>query len=323
MVKIAFHSDRLGIRGTSVALYDYANNNEKILGNESIIMCPRKNITNFHPAGVVRFTSRFKVILYADLEHMEQILHEEKCNMMYCIKYGTNDGVFSHEIPTAIHCVFDLSEPHGDVFAAVSEALADKYSYPLYVPHMIGLEPSKTRENMREELNIPSHAVVFGRYGGLDTFNIRFCHDVIKKVVTDRDDIYFVFINTPHFFQHPQIKYLQPVTTEEEKNRFICTTDAHLECGTLGHSFGLAIGEFSVNNKPIIAYKGPNMWNTAHFQILGNNALYFGNQGEFYSILTTFRPENYESKDNNCYKDYSPKNVMGIFNKVFIDPLIN
>ena len=38
MVKIAFHDNQLGERGTTVAVFDYAYYNKHILGNESIIM---------------------------------------------------------------------------------------------------------------------------------------------------------------------------------------------------------------------------------------------------------------------------------------------
>ena len=38
MRKIAFHSNQLCIRGTEVALFDYAHYNETILGNKSYII---------------------------------------------------------------------------------------------------------------------------------------------------------------------------------------------------------------------------------------------------------------------------------------------
>jgi hypothetical protein len=38
MKTIAFLSNKLTLRGTEVALYDYADYNEKILGNKSVII---------------------------------------------------------------------------------------------------------------------------------------------------------------------------------------------------------------------------------------------------------------------------------------------
>jgi hypothetical protein len=318
-IKIAFWLDELNIRGTTVASYDYAVGNEEILQNESIFIVAEKGVTRSNPEAMVRIASRFLVYSCQNLDQMENILYEEKCSILYCIKYGRNDGIVSTRIKTVIHCVFDMSDPHGNVYAGVSEAVARKYGHSLFVPHMIALRPTKNGENLRQSLNIPPDAIVFGRYGGLDTFNIDFCWQVISDIVQRRTDIYFLFINTVEVVRNNRIFYLDKITTEEEKNRFISTCDAHLECGTLGHSFGLAIGEFSVHNKPIIAYRGKNMWNTAHFDILGNRGLYFSSSEQFFHLLTTFRRQNYENKDMNCYRDYTPEKVMAIFKKVFID----
>jgi len=37
-MKIAFHSGQLSLRGTEIALFDYARQNEDRLGNESVIL---------------------------------------------------------------------------------------------------------------------------------------------------------------------------------------------------------------------------------------------------------------------------------------------
>jgi hypothetical protein len=314
---IAFQTSQIDVRGTCVALYDYALYNETILGNTSIVVTDKRNVAKNDLVAIRKFANRFPVIFYDDAEHLHRILKEKKCDMMYTIKYGKKDEIVFDDIKTVIHCVFDLSEPHGDVYAAVSKALAKKYNYPLYVPHMIGLSPSKTKENMREFLGIPDDAIVFGRHGGVDTFNIPFVHDAIRKLIVNHSNLWFVFMGAPHFIEHPRVIYLPLSSDLGEKNRFIQTCDAHLECGTLGHSFGLAMGEFSVNNKPIIAFLG-KVWNTAHYDILKNNALYFRNQEEFERIITTFNPELYKDRDLNCYKDFSPEKVMKIFNDVFI-----
>lgn len=317
MVKIAFRAEEINVRGTTVALYDYAKYNQEILHNQSIIVMEQSAVAKSDPLAMANILCHFDILTYNNLDHLERILQQQKCDILYCIKYGKNDQVFSSKIKTVIHCVFDMSEPHGDVYAGVSNVLAKKYHRKLFVPHMIGLKPSETKENLRSQLHIPDSAIVFGRYGGLDTFNIGFCWQAISNILNSRSDIYFLFINTPQIVKHPRIKYLDKVVTEEDKNKFICTCDAYLECGTLGHSFGLAIGEFSVNNKPIIAYKG-NLWNTAHLDILQDKGLYFTDYDSFYRILNTFDRQKYTNQDLNCYKNYMPEPVMKIFDDVFI-----
>jgi len=312
---VAFYSDQLCIRGTSVAMYDYADYNEKILGNKSIIVLYEKAIQKCEPLAMVKFTTRFPVKTFIDLD---DVLREEKVDFLYCIKYGTNDGIYSRKVKTGIHCVFDMSQPHGDVYAGVSESMAKKFGKSLFVPHMITLQPSQTKENWRSMLGIPENAIVFGRFGGMDTFNVPFCWEVIRMIVETRSDIYFLLGNTPQVVTHKNIKYIPKIISDVDKNRFICTCDAHIECGTLGHSFGLNIAEFSINNKPVIAYRVPTLWNTAHLDILKDKALYYKNGEEFFQILTTFDPKKYKDVDINCYKDYTPEKVMAVFNKVFL-----
>ena len=127
-----------------------------------------------------------------------------------------------------------------------------------------------------------------------------------------------MFINTPIFYRHKQIFYLPKITSEEDKNKFICTSDAYLEASNFGHSFAIAIGEYCVNNKPIITYNGWT-WNQNHFKILGDKAIKFKSGDEFHKIITTFNPKEYEKLDNNCYKEFTPEKVMQKFKEVFID----
>lgn len=321
MVKIAFQTLQIDVRGSCVALFDYALYNETLLRNQSIIVSDSRTRDKEDFIALRKFRKRFPVFFYNNVTHLQSILEKEKCDIFYAIKYGKKDKISFDTIKTVIHCVFDLSQPHGHVYAAVSKTLAQKYNHPLYVPHMVGMVPSLTGENMRKELKIPVNARVFGRYGGQDTFNIIFVCQAISELIEEFPDIYFLFANTPVFIDHPHVIFLDSFTDYDEKNRFIQTCDAHLECGTLGHSYGLSMAEFSVNNKPIIAYKG-NVWNTAHYDILKDKAIYFRNKEEFKAIITTFDPKVYEARDNNCYKDYTPAKVMQIFNDVFINETV-
>lgn len=314
-MKIGFVSEQLDVRGTCVSMYDYADYNEKLLNNKSVIFTVKNS--NHDQIAIDKFVKRFTVIFCDNFNDIDNNL--DGCEILYIIKYGTNDGKISKKIKTVIHCVFDLSDPHGDVYAAVSSTLAKKYGKTLYVPHMIALEPSKTGENLREELGIPKDGIVFGRHGGMDTFDLQWARVAIVNAINLKPNLYCVFVNTPVFYRHPRMFFLNKIVTSEQKNKFISTCDAHLECGSLGHSFGLSMGEFSVNNKPIIAFKTNGwMWNTAHLDILGDKGIYYKDENELYKILLEFNPGEYKTKDNNCYKDYTPEKVMEIFDKVFV-----
>jgi len=319
-MKVIFYTDQIDVRGTCVALYDYAYYNETILQNESVVIT--RKTSQHNSLAIKKFLNRFRVIFYDSFQELSQIVKD--FDVLYCILYGKKNNEIASltNIKIVIHCVFDLSEPFGNVYCAVSKSLAKKYKSDIYVPHMIGLKPSITRENRRKEFGIPKNALVFGRYGGQDTFDLKFAIEAIREIVRSNSNIYFVFMNTPIFDNHEQIKFTDPVVDSEEKNRFICTCDAYLECGTLGHSFGLSIGEFSVNNKPIIAYK-PNsfIWNTSHLDILGESGFYYSNKDEFINTLLNFKKLSFKADSTvnwNRYSEYSPIKVMKIFQEVFL-----
>ena len=315
--KIAFHIYFFCVRGTSTALFDYAHYSETILGYKSIFVVPKSSILENKNIDIAlkKFQKRFEIFYYDDLNNLENILQKEDCDMLYVIKYGTNDGVFSRKIKTCIHCVFDMSQKHGDVYAGVSEQIASKFGNSLFVPHMV-MESNKTNENLRNKLGISDNSTVFGYHGGRDSFNIHFVINAVKKAARFFPNIYFVFVNIPKFDDRPNIIFLKKIVEVEDKSKFINTCDCCLEAQSLGQSFGLSLSDFSVNNKPIITYGGIVM-NDNYKKILGDKAIYYYDEKGLLEILRNFRKDDYKNVDINCYKDYSPQNVITIFNNIF------
>jgi len=316
--KIAYHTPQIDVRGSCTALYDYAVHMRKFYNITGIIISPK--IANHDELAISKFSNSFPIHFYSNdmICEIDQIIEQEDCNYLYCIKYGTDDGVYSSIVPTGVHCVFDMSQPHGDIYVAVSSTLAEKLgNVGNFVPHMISLKPSLTKENMRSCLGIPNNAVVFGRHGGTDTFDLHFVRDVISIIVQRNDNIYFVFVNTPVFVDHPQVIFLDKIIDNDIKNKFINTCDAHIEAGSLGHSFGLSCGEFAINGKQIITYESASLWNRAHLDILGDDAIIFRNAQDFYDIITGFIPRELTS---NPYREYLPKEVTKQFYNTFIKP---
>jgi hypothetical protein len=309
---IGFVIESFTIRGSGVAQYDYAHYNEIILKNKSIIFSPgfKGDELAFR-----KFAVRFPIVFYNCLK---ESVETNNIDVLYVISYGRKQDSSKYtnlgKCKTVIHCVFDLSEPHGDVYAAVSKTLALKYNWDKYVNHMISHYPSKTKKNLRDKLAIPESAKVFGRYGGRDTFNLTWSFDVIKQLLEKSDDVYFLFMNTPVFYTHPRIFYFEPTVDIDEKNEFIMTCDAHIVFETLGHTFGLVCGEFGVNNKPSIIYNG-DVWNRAHIDIQGENGIYFQTPQELWEILVNFEKKEYNI---SCYDYYTPENIMEEFKNIFL-----
>jgi len=319
---IAFLSNKLTLRGTEVALYDYADYNEKILGNKSIIITRDyekvKNECDVDVKSYQKFHSRFQVEYYNKENAQNEIdLIVEKNNIthLYIIKYGDWDGLISNKCKNLIHCVFTSCQPHGQVYSVIGKNVNDisRTNYPI-VPHMINLP--FTDENLRNELNIPHDAIVFGRYGGKETFDIKFVYEVIKQILETRNDIYFLFMNTNIFYEHTNIIYLPGNTDMIHKRKFINTCDALIHARQGGETFGLTCGEFAICEKPVITWGGS--YEKEHLIILKEQAVIYNNGSELLSILETFDKNKYDMK-NNGYMFYNPENVMQIFEKVYID----
>jgi hypothetical protein len=327
MKTIAFYSPHLSLMGTEVTMYDFADYNEKILGNKSIIIY-NNNHKFTHQSAVDKFEKRFSKVIQLQgpqfdwhwkseytVPLLDEVIESEKCNGLYMQKFGYNDGVVSKICKTYVLCAAPVCDPHGDVYAYVSEWLSQAASggrYPA-VPSMVTPLP-ETSDDLREELNIPKDALVLGRTGGDGSFNIEWVKQVISHIVDNNLNIFFLFQNTPIFKNHNQIKHVEPSANLEFKSKFINTCDVMIHARNEGESFGCACGEFSSKNKPIITFFGSKDRN--HIKLLGDKGFYYNNPNELYDIIVNFKKD--PTKDWNVYKDYNPERIMKIFNDVFL-----
>ena len=149
------------------------------------------------------------------------------------------------------------------------------------VPHIIHFS-TNIFDNLRKKLNIPENAIVLGRHGGNTTFNIKYVHECIKEILNDREDIYFLFLNTDKFYEHKQIIYLEKTTDENKKQLFINTCNAMIHGRLDGEIMSIGMGEFSIKNKPIITTKEGYL---GHVDIMGNKAIWYNNKEELNHIF--------------------------------------
>ena len=306
-MRIAFHSEQLGIRGTEVALYDYALGNRDILGNESIIISDaRADLTSLD-----KFKTQFTIYLYNDFSEVESIVEREGIDAIYYIKAGFNDGKLVSNAKNLIHTVFKHNEPHGDVYAYVSKWLSDEMSDGKlsYVPHMVNLP--KHDLNYRNDFEFGSK-IVIGWYGG-DNFEIPFARQAVIDIAKKRDDIVFLFMNSTPFADEPNIYFINGTTDLDEKVAFINTCDFMIHARERGETFGLTIAEFSTLGKPIITYRDSPERN--HINVLGEDGMYYSDYQELYDILNNL----IVFSNTNCYHDYTPEKVMAKFKEVFLD----
>ena len=346
-MKIAFHTNQINLLGVEVSIFEYADLCEKLFGYKSIILSKNNRIKDIaasninQPLALKKFRDRFPLFLYEDLSQIEDILNKQNVNLFYAQKRGDYDKIESKKIKTVIHSVFKYHDPHGSVYAYISKWLSDIMTdgKAPFVPYPINLP--KASNNLRSNLNIPPDAVVFGRYGGPDSFNVSFVQDLILELVNKNCNVHFLFMNTKDFLNksdtflnkikvkikpitHKQIHFIPPTASLAFKSEFINTCDAMIHARDRGETFGAAVGEFSIHNCPVITYGGnsnPN-YESAHIQMLGEKCFIYNNYDELSEIFRKIICDKnvLKLKNWNAYSDaFNPIVVMNKFKKVFID----
>lgn len=313
MKTVAFHSNQLGIRGTEVALYDYALYNESLLQNKSYIISDAKSELQT----LKKFQDKFEVFLYNNFSEVEHFVSDKNIDYVYFIKAGDVDGKLVSGAKNLVHAVFQHKQPHGDRYAYVSKWLAEKMNMPeSYVPHIVWLpEPTK---HYKKELNIPEENIVVGRHGGSNAFDLPFVHSAVYKTAQQRKDITFLFMNTEQFCPKlPNIIHINGTYNLQNKSNFINTCDYMLHARGHGESFGLAISEFLFLDKPVISWQGGLDGN--HITMLGEEGIWYKDQQDCFNILMQLGKLIYaKNKYKKLVENFLPKNVMSQFDRVFL-----
>ena len=316
-MKIAFHDNCLCLRGTTVAIYDWAYWTRHYLDIEPIIMFNMKN--NFNDESVIKkFEKEFPVFGYEDKNQIDDILSKNKCDAFLMEKGGEPDGVISSVSKNLVNAISGWWKPewvHGDVYAMGSKWLSKITDYKIpYVPYIVHLPDHNL--DMRDELGIPKDALVFGRNGGWDTFDLPFVKQSIIESLEKRNDIWFIFQYTEPFYEHERIIYLNPTADLNEKVRFINTSDVMIHARNIGESFGLSCAEFSIRNKPVVTYY--NSLERNHIDTLGEKGIFYENKEDIDYIIMNMDKSEINQLEWNCYQDYSPEKVVQKFKEVYL-----
>lgn len=325
-MNVAFFVRHFTERGTEVAIYDYAKYNEDILHNHSFIVCftPEKQSQLGFPNdrfSFSKFKSRFLVIEINDISEMSNLIEIYKLDYFYTLTHGGKD-IYQFEnkelwktCKTIKHCVFDSTYPEGEFHIAINEYMNKKCNTNIAViPHIVYLP--ECSENWRDKLNIPKNSIVIGRHGGYHQFNMPIVHNAIKEFLkTTTSDVYFLFLNTNQFYIHPRIIYINKIQDDPiEKSKFINTCDAMIHGRGEGEMFSLAIGEFSIKNKPIITCPCGDI---GHVNILQDKGIYYHSKQNLIDIFRNIRELIGSKQDWNAYGKYTPNYVMSLFRDIF------
>ena len=320
-MKIAIHSNQFDGRGTGKIPYDYGMGLKNLLGHE--VVCVTSALSKNE--GLKLLQTQFQTILYDKKEGthpaaevrdaLSKIVEREKIDFVHMIKAGEDDHVNPVGCKVGVHCVFNMAHSHGDVYAGVSEYLAKVHKKTDYIPHIIRSYP-KT-EDLRPTWGIPNDAMVFGRHGGMDTFDLPFVYQAIAQILQERKDVYFVFMATIPFIRHERVLFLPWEGDPQKIFNFIHSCDAMIHGRSAGETFGLAVGEFSAANKPVIT--NLTGYDKAHLDHLGERAIGYSDGNHLIEIFRQIDKAYIADNDWDVFSErFSEKSVTEQYRKVFL-----
>lgn len=316
-MRIAFHTNTLNYRGTTVAVTDYAKYNQEILGNESIILynsdLGTEKDMGSEQTVIDNLKKQYNVTGYKKGD-LAGVLEKEKVDLAYFISAG-NKEVLPSVCRTAVHAVFQYNDPYGDRYAYISKWLSEKMSRGSipYVPHVVQL-PTATG-NYREKLGIKDDQIVLGRIGGYYTFDLPEVKQYITELVQKDDRYVFLFAGTEPFIDHPNARFIGEIYDLQKKANFINSCDAMIHARARGESFGLSIAEFLYLNKPVIAWNSGHDRN--HLDMLKDSGTLYNNVSELDTIIRNIKEVGTSWSERVA--EYNPATVMQKFKQVFID----
>ena len=314
-MRIGFDGGRLNERGVAVALFDYAWHARRLLGVEPFILHDVGSPPE--PAHWQRFANAFPTLGYRNETEMAAHIEAERLDVAYFLKTRRKDKRVSRTCRTAVHEVFGFFQPHGDSYAYVSSSLSRQMSggrVP-FVPHIVDLRPPTG--NLREELGIPDTAVVVGRHGALDQFNIPFLPRAIEAALAARRDLWFVFLNTQRFMTHERVVHIPGTSDRGRVSNFVATCDAGLNGRRVGETFGLSIAEFLARDKPVWVWAGGRDRN--HLELVSHPDWIYRDREDLARKLIAFQPRPGDGAWRERVASFTPERVMESFSRVFLE----
>ena len=315
MLKVGFYLRELNFRGIANSVFIYAKNNQTILKNKSIIFYNSTALDNRSEA-IKEFKKKFKTIKVSSLSQLEKINKNLKLDYVYFQRDGAKDELVNNS-KNIIHVVFPQNpfQYHGSNYAFISKWLSKTCSNNKFPFAPLPVQLLKNNQNLRNKLNIPKNAKVFGYHGGETSFDLIFVRDAIKKVVRQNKNIYFLFMNIRKFFNHKKVIFIKGTFNQTQKVKFINTCDVMLHARSLGESFGLSCAEFAIKNKPILTYGYCRQ--RAHFEICKNNIIPYYSYKDLNTKIINFN-KNIKYNSSNLKNELSEKKTIKIFKEILL-----
>ena len=361
------------VRGTASSMYDYADFAERLCGAKTVAIICGFSADASYDTSIARFRARFPVVLEPKPVQTNHTVNRDPIDSKFSFHKALEDVNATHlyaqisgiqlkdrmlrrrfvNLPAhlALHLVFDARKRWGDSVAKISHGVRGRTPIVGYIAKPL----PEVQGNLREALRIPAGATVFCSYGGAFTFDLLFVRRTVCELARSsnlanrtgsQQPLWFLFANHVRFCDstaHPRAIFLPNRRNETEKAMFVNTCDAMLHARASGETFGLAVAEFSLANKPVFVWRPHNDVNHAlvpkHLVACGDHEaagcggvrtdtqlVSLGSKGLRYSeetlatMLQSFDRVGAAHRDWRGYADYSAAKVMRNFSRYLFTP---
>lgn len=279
------HSNALTERGDSVDLMEIAGA-LRMLGVDEIAVCYLGAHPWNSPGRIAEMAAQgLELVPYATSQHEAAIMGQRPSHFLAFGSGALRGNAYSERYPHRyrfgdyvhiLHAAFRQYEPHGDLYAYVSDWLLDwsvahraamgpleraalrlrrpsvDLTTPVVaIPHGVSTSEGD-RDAFRSALGIPDDAAVLGRIGGRDQFTDREARRAVVRLLDEEPDTWFVAVNTARFHTHPRLVHV-PFLRRDEVGDFYSGIDVLLNGRRMGESFGLNIVEALQHDRAVIA----------------------------------------------------------------------
>ncbi len=165
---------------------------------------------------------------------------------------------------------------------------------------------------------MPADAVVAGRHGASDQFNVPFVKPAIEAALAARPDLWVMLLNTNRFSDHERIVHVPRAPDRQRVADFVASCDVGLNARRGGEAFGLAIAEFLTQDKPVLVWQGGRDRN--HLALVDDQRMWFRTREDLTRALVAFEPRPGGGAWRKRVEPFTPEAVMRQFAQVFLEP---
>ena len=263
-----------------------------------------------------RFADAFPTFAYESEAEMQRLIEAQRIDTAYFLKTRRRDARVARSCRTAVHEVFNFFHPHGDAYAYISQSVAVMMTGGRYPAVPLVVDPPQPRANLRAQLGIPADAMVVGRHGAPDQFNIPFLPKAIEAALERRKDLWVLLLNTTRFSAHERIVHLPTTPDRQGVVDFISSCDVGLNGRRVGENFGLALAEFLAQDRPTLVWAGGRDRN--HLTLVDDLAFVYRTSADLTEKLCALERRDWGGRWRARIAPFAPANVMQTFADVFL-----